>query len=50
MANEGGVIYIESDANLTSKYESFTYNVALTYGGVIFATTRTTFKVYSGRF
>ena len=50
LANQGGAIYLESDANLTSEYDSFTSNTAIIYGGGIFATTRTILYILSSQF
>ena len=50
IANEGGVIYIESDAQLSSRFDMFQSNTALSYGGAIFVSTRTIFKIYNSKF
>jgi hypothetical protein len=50
IANEGGVLYVESDSNATSKYDKYTKNTALTTGGVMFITTKSFFIIFSSKF
>ena len=50
MANQGGSIYLESDATLSSTFDTYLKNSAYLYGGAIFSTTRTIFTIVNGKF
>jgi hypothetical protein len=50
MANEGGVFNIESDSNLTCKFDIFQNNYAVYSAGAIFITTRSIMALTNTKF
>lgn len=50
MALEGGVLYIESDSSLNSKFDRYEFNRATKNGGVIYLTTRSIFYIVNSKF
>ena len=50
IANEGGVVYIESEAKFYSLYDYYYKNTALNNGGGISVTSRSFFSIINSKF